>query len=543
VSRLLELLGRGLDRDLGDVLDRYFWPSQTTGDEDRPARDREQPGSHEALHRLGVDCLREQKIGPAIEALTRACRLNPQFPPSRIALAVAHAERNGGAEAMEHLKAASALLPDEAPIHFAVGLCGEKLGRPEEAARHYQRAIACDGSNRPARERLAAVGVRLDHIDQAIDQYVKIGQANPGDASLRSVLAHLYYRAGRFGQSIEVYASAIGIEPENWALADDEVEVMVAAGQIHQAIGRLEMLIEGQGPFADLHVRLADLHSQLGNDTQATEHYRTALAISPTYLEATVKLGTHHLVCGRWEPAADSFLQASDINDRLLDNYIGVGVAQMAAGQRAEAASTFDLAGAIEPNGTLLLTEMARLHLKARTIQAISAGGAGKVLASGHDLGHDQLLQRQIELHAEEVRRRPNHADLRYRYGLFLRAENRLHEAAENFLQAARICPGYVRAIIRLGITQRQLGLEDQADETFREAQHLPPALVEMHYKLGLLYTDRALFERTVQNLEAASGSADDEQIRMSLAVSLQNMGLMDSAAATWRGLARVAPL
>jgi lipopolysaccharide biosynthesis regulator YciM len=64
---------------------------------------------------------------------------------------------------------------------------------------------------------------------------------------------------------------------------------------------------------------------------------------------------------------------------------------------------------------------------------------------------------------------------------------------------------------------------------------------VDLHYRLGLLYTDRREFDKAVQHMEqAAEGAPDNQQIRASLALSLQNMGLMDRAAATWRSLWRL---
>ena len=78
--------------------------------------------------------------------------------------------------------------------------------------------------------------------------------------------------------------------------------------------------------------------------------------------------------------------------------------------------------------------------------------------------------------------------------------------------------------------------MADEAIETFKSALELEPTYVDVHYRLGLLYTDRRMFEQAVSRMETAAGGApDNEQIRASLALALQNMGLMDRAAATWR--------
>jgi Flp pilus assembly protein TadD len=129
-----------------------------------------------------------------------------------------------------------------------------------------------------------------------------------------------------------------------------------------------------------------------------------------------------------------------------------------------------------------------------------------------------------------------NHADIRYHYGVLLRAENRTGEAMEQFAKAVEINPTYVQAMIKLGICQQEVGRVDEAIETFNSALELEPEYVDLHYRLGLLYTDRHLFNQAVSHMEIAAGGAPhNEQIRASLALALQNMGLMDRAAATWR--------
>lgn len=81
----------------------------------------------------------------------------------------------------------------------------------------------------------------------------------------------------------------------------------------------------------------------------------------------------------------------------------------------------------------------------------------------------------------------------------------------------------------------------EESIETFKRALDIEPDYVDLHYRLGLLYTDRKQFEEAVKHMEqAAAGAPDNGQIRASLALSLQNMGLMDKSAATWRGLSQL---
>jgi superkiller protein 3 len=543
VSHLLEILGRGLEHDLGDVLDRYYWSPGRFSQAELEDRCIKTPKDSEVHLQLALVQMRASQTDLAIAHLKQACRYAPDYLAARLAIASACTEKGLPAEAMEHLRIAWQTHPGETPVLLAMGYCHEKLGQAEKAAECYRDVIARDEKLLVARERLAALAVFLNHPDEAIDQYEALRKERPEDSWVRSALAHLYYRAGRHGEAIREFETAIAMEPENWALVDDEVEALAADGHVREAIERLHGLIEEQGPFADLLVRLADLYGRVGDDEAATTHYQRALDIQPTYIEAAVKLGTQHLTGGRWDEAAESFQTACELNDRLLVNYVGMGVANLAAGRRDDGLNCFELARAIEPNSTLLLTEMARLQLKAAVAEDFLRNFEVGQGATSHelDLDNDDLLDKQIEQHAAQIEREPEYADLRYRYGVLLRAQGRLGEAAEEFAKAVELNPGYVSAIIKLGITQQDLGRVNEAVETFTKALELKPDYVDLHYRLGLLHTDRKNFAEAAQHLElAAKHAPDNRRLQAFLAMSLQNMGLMDRAAATWRSLWRI---
>ena len=543
MSHLLELLGRGLPTDLGDLLDRYYWSPQLRSIQELTAICSEHPQWPDIRCQLGLAYLRAMQLDEAMEHLQSACRIKPDYLAARIALAATHHAAGQVEKALEHLEIANRTHTGEPAVLFAIGFCRELLGEPQRAAEYYRDAIRRDETMVPARQRLAAVALYQNELDEAIEQYCWLRQNEPQNSWVRSALAHLYYRTGQYSLAVEEFESAIAMEPENWSLVDDEVEALVADGLIREAIERLHSLIEQQGPFPDLHVRLADLYGQIGDDDAAMKHYRLALSLQGNYLEAMVKLGTQHLVCGRWEEAAEAFHEACELNDRLLVSYVGIGVSQAAMGRRTDAINSLELAGAVEPNSVILLAEMSKLQLKAALAEEVEKSFAtgGESAMPEIALDHDDLLHKQIDRHMEWINLHPNYADLRYRYGVLLRAEGRCAEAMEQFAKAVELNPSYVQAIIKLGITQQELGMVDEAIETFRRALELKPNYVDLHYKLGLLYTDRRQFEQAVQHMEAAAeGAPDHTEVRAGLALALQNMGLMDRAATVWRSLRQV---
>ncbi|MGB2823601.1 MAG: tetratricopeptide repeat protein, partial [Phycisphaerae bacterium] len=349
MSYILELLGRGVDSDLSDLLDRYFWSPSGGAEHSRGAAKAHQDSPERRLQ-VGLAHLRAGRLDDAVRHFDDACRAKGDCLAARAALASAHDEKGDPASALEHLKVADEIRPNEVAVLFGIGFCLEKLQAPGEATAYYRRAIAADESFMPARERLAAIGVLTGDLDEAIEQYESLRDLEPREICYRSALAHLYLHAGWHGEAVDEFETAIALEPDNWALVDDDVEALAADGQIAEAMERLHALISQQGPFADLHVRLGDLCSRVRDDDGALKNYLLALDLQPGYLEATVKLGTHHLINGRWDEAAEAFHRSVELNDRLLTCYVGMGAAQLALGQADDARNSFDLAGAVEPN-------------------------------------------------------------------------------------------------------------------------------------------------------------------------------------------------
>ncbi|MHC4984842.1 MAG: tetratricopeptide repeat protein, partial [Planctomycetota bacterium] len=120
MSYLLELLGRGLDHGLGDVLARYYWsPSRYSLDELAEQADG-QPDLPDLQCQLGVALLRAVQLPAAIERLSTACHLKPDYLAARLALAAALDESGQPAEAIEHLRLANLNHTGDVRILFAL---------------------------------------------------------------------------------------------------------------------------------------------------------------------------------------------------------------------------------------------------------------------------------------------------------------------------------------------------------------------------------------------------------------------------------------
>jgi len=64
----------------------------------------------------------------------------------------------------------------------------------------------------------------------------------------------------------------------------------------------------------------------------------------------------------------------------------------------------------------------------------------------------------------------------------------------------------------------------------------IKPDDVQVHYQLGLLFSEKHLFELAIEHFENAQrGMPNHPDLQANLALALQNAGLLDRAAISWR--------
>jgi tetratricopeptide (TPR) repeat protein len=539
MSYLLEALGRGLLADLRSAFEHRL-PANTSDESPHLS-----PGtSHTADEWLahGTACLRDGRLREAELAYGEAQARDAESPAPALGLACVQDELGRLDHALSHLQTARQHDRRDAAILFAIGFCHERLHHPEEARDAYVRTAELCPRLRNAYERLAALAIVGERWAEAILQYERLAKLEPGDLDVLLTLGNLYLQVERFEPAAEYFQQALLIEPESHDGPLSAADQLAAAGQLSEAIATLEQLVERYPGAAPFHVRLGDLYVKVGNDAQALAAYRTAVATQPSFLEATVKLGTQHLRQGRYDDAAFSFNQAVELNDRLMTAFVGLGVAQYELGQRHEALATWDLAASLEPSSTLLFSETARLHLKSQHTD--EADGADDTRAAeAASLQSDELIAESIRRHQQALLNAPNQADLHYRYGLLLRQAGRYEEAIAAFGNAVRIHPSFAKAQIKLAVCLKECGQTDAAVAMFRAALQLDAPQLPMHYGLGLLFAQRNQFDLAAEQFEQVGLGPDATGgFRANLSLALQNIGMVDRAAATWRSICDLAP-
>ncbi|MCH7596197.1 MAG: tetratricopeptide repeat protein [Planctomycetes bacterium] len=542
MSYLLEILGRGLLADL-----KAAFRDLLRDDTERSTTELEEEAvkSPESKRRWAIRLLEEKQFSRARDVFSQVIDADPSNRVGRVGLACCLDELGLTRAAIEQLHNSFMGNPKDSATLFAIGFCAEKVSEIEDATVAYEAALEEAPQLRNAHERLAAIHFKQDNVDGAITHYEHLSWCEPADLNASITLANLYVRAERFDDAIRQYQVAITIDPDNWDAQDDLVSACTDAGRYDEAIGLMKSLITKRPECADQYLRLGDLYNKTGRETFALDAYRNAVERHPEYLEAVIKVGTSNLRGGDYVEAAKSFSQAIEINDRVLSAYVGMGVAQQASGRIEEAKESFEMAGGIEPNSTLLFSEVARLQLKVsaaeQTKKYLSPTAVALAPQGPPDEFVSSLIERQIDNLGEAIHRHPNHADLQYRLGLLLRQQGDLSGAIEAYANALRINPQYFKALLKLSLALRESGDLRGAMDAAKRALQIDPESVTLHYQLGVMFSDQNEFSLAVERFDfAVKNDPKNVDYLSHLILALQNMGLLDRATETGRMLSDV---
>ena len=478
----------------------------------------------------GLGCWDIDQIDQADKLLRRACEISPNDYRPRAAYASLLAEQGDYKQALSHLRVLCRLRKPIGPVELATGLCYEKISQPDSAAIHYRLASELDEFSTEPLYRLAAINLHLGQPEQAAVQYEKMCKIIPEDTWLRTMLGNLYLLADMPEKAAKEFETFIAMEPENWAYTDPEITSLVSAGNFREAIRVAKTQIKEQGPFSDLLLQLANLYSMVGDDEPAVEYYTQALNQQPGYLEAAIKLATHHLLFGRIEESAEWFGLASVYSERLTASYIGLAVAHSAAGENPQAARSIELAAAVEPNSSLLLSQMINLHWKLANMDEIQ-----QMLKQGDT--NDTRWRDQLQCHDQFVSAHPENVLARFQYGVLLRAAGNHKLAVEQFKQVLRIDPGFTSALIKLGVIYTQESSDIKGAHMFHRLFYGTQSQIDFYYKLGVKFTIYRGIDSMLDQVCEFFSLAEQQEVNQALVTSLIDMGLYDYNSASWRTL------
>ena len=527
MSKLLEIFGRAITVDTADLI--WHWLNALRNNQgDCTVEGGEFDEIVELLGNIELDKAREKLNFYLFE--------NPDCALGRMAAAAVCLHENKLDDAIEQLQSIYLRQPSNTMALYALGFCNERLGKEAEAVEFYQDCIKFKGHLQLPRQRMAAVYFKNGWLDKTIREYELLTTEHPEDVSSLVLLGYLYVVSDQCDKAVDTFNMAIVSHPDNFHddSQEDEIKHLLESNQFDRAIESVQWLMDKVGQLPDLHVRMADILSRAGRAADAIVHYENALRIQPNYLEATIKLGTHYMRIGRRTLAAEQFNRAVEINDEIVDAYVGLAVAQHVGGDREAVMATLSLASAIQQNSTLLFSETATLHL-----QTAIAAEMPAEQADGDPVVH---IEDVVKAHEARMKQSPRNADIHYKYGILMMIVGDQDRAVQSFENALEINPTHHRARSKLTLCLYEQGGKEAEIAKLLDPDRFDHSTLELHYRTAILYCDRRRFAEALSQLEnTMKDNFTQPDALANVEVVLENLGLVDRATATWDQLTETA--
>jgi tetratricopeptide (TPR) repeat protein len=253
-------------------------------------------------------------------------------------------------------------------------------------------------------------------------------------------------------------------------------------GAFDQAVAAFQKAAELAPNSAIVFLRLGDAYMKQHDYAAAIPPLKRAAELSPDAPAVHQLLGYALLATGY---AADAIPHLKIINDSGA-----LGIAQLQAGQAAEAVANLQAALAKSPNDPDLLFYLSRAATalagqsldRLRSVDPNSARGHQALGQTDYEM---KMLPEAAKEYEQALALRPDLPGLRLELGQVFVATSEWVKAEEQFRAEAKLQPGSSEAAYRLGNALLQEGKMKEAAQELQRSDSLSPDMPETLYALG----------------------------------------------------------
>jgi Flp pilus assembly protein TadD len=364
----------------------------------------------------------------ALEALTRALRIDPRMPETWRFSALAHLALGKPALARAALAAALERRPEHAgALRLLAGL-ERAAGLPTARERH-ARLLALDPHDLEARRTHADLLAEAGLLTEAQRELETVLSAAPDDLRVRRSLV-LVLAARQAGKELCVeLEEVVRLDPENIDARMDLGASYLNIGRASDAAQTYEEVLRRRPRHAGALKLAADLARERGELERASTYYSKLRWLAPTDPRPLFLMASAHAEAGNLELAERLFTEAARFPGMRADALSNLGAIALRRG---------------EPRQALWYLQRA-------------AKGA------------------------------PARPGIRYNHALALHRVGRDGEALSELHAAESADPADAGIRFLAGVVALRLGLIDEAVSSFREAVRLDPKHEDARHNLGLL--------------------------------------------------------
>ena len=307
------------------------------------------------------------------------------------------------------------LLPVDLEAHQIAAELYIKTDRPEKSIEHLQRIVAFKRNDRRILFQLATATLESRQYQSAVQLFQKLLESGETDSLSLSIHARyglcLYY-LGRIEESLAVLRQAFSLDATN-------PEVSCYLGQV---------------------LASQDVHS-----AEALRHLEDAVGWNKNFTEGWYQLGRYFMNLGEYEKARIYLLRVLEIEPIHVKTHSRLGMVYYYLNQPAMAKQSYEMALSLNPHDYNTHYNLGELYYSV----------------------YNDSMQAAVEFQSA-LKDNPDHIQANFKMGLICMGNTMAREAVQYFTRVITIDPYNTRAWLQLGSCYEQLGMNQQALQTYQ---------------------------------------------------------------------------
>jgi protein O-GlcNAc transferase len=384
--------------------------------------------------------------------------------------------------AATHVEKAIVLQPNCAAFHNSLGIVRTSIGQPQRAVESFRTAVNLEPEYAEAHNNLGATLNTLGRGDEAVKCFANATRILPKALPFQLNLARTLQFLGRHNEALIAFQKILNDHPTNTEARLYYSQVLGQIGKVVEQVRELRFVL-GQVPNnADAHNELGLAFARQGQLQEALKSFSAAIKNRVGFSDAHNNLGKVFVRLGQFREAELEFLRSVRSNPKNADAHLQLGLLDRMRGNSGEAAFSFNLA---------------------------------------------------IEVDAKN-------ADCRVALARLLAAEGKPRQALESYRIAFSLAPADPLIGIELGNQLQELGMYDEAGQTYAQVVHRHPQHPLANTTYAQLLADQGHLSKAVRHVEIAQRQIDTPRLRILKGTLLPPIyESMDHIRATREALAR----
>jgi len=299
-------------------------------------------------HRLylarGITRFKSSDLPGALDDLTEAIRLRPDFGEAYGNRGVVHLAGNDLDLAIQDFDQAIELQPDNAANYANRGVAHSEKGEIDRAIQDYDQAIRLQPDFAAAWFNRGTAYRDKGDLDRAIQDLSKASALDPDDADTFANRGLAYRDKGDLNQAIRDYDRVIRLKSGDAGVYITRADIFVEKGDLKRALRDYDRAIRLHPDNSSVYIHRGAAYAQNGDLPRAIQDLEHAVALAPKDANAYYSRGMAYAQKGDLDRAILDYDQAIALKPDDGDHYYSRGLAHMGKGELDRAIQDFDQA-------------------------------------------------------------------------------------------------------------------------------------------------------------------------------------------------------